>query len=102
MLSGDLQLLFSCLLSISCHSSTLRPPFLACLPLVVLLDASPEADGDSVPELEGLNEVSVILLALKLSAMIKMSDIHTFKRSHERYLLLLCSEGLDLNQLRVN
>ena len=102
MLSGDLQLLFSCLLSISCHCSTLRPPFLACLPLVVLLDASPEADGDSVPELEGLNEVSVILLALKLSAMIKMSDIHTFKRSHERYLLLRGSEGLDLNQLRVN
>ena len=102
MLSGDLQLLFLHLMLISCHCSTLRPPFLTCLPLVVLLDATPEADGDSVPELEGLNEVSVILLALKLSAMIKTSDIHTFKRSHERYLLLRCSEGLDLNQLRVN
>jgi hypothetical protein len=87
---------------ISYHCSTLRPPFLACLPLVVLLDASPEADGDSVPEFEGLNKVSVILLPQELSAMIKTSNIHTFKRGGKRYLLLRGGEGLDLNQLRVN
>ena len=84
------------------YCGTLRPPFLARLPLVVLLDASPEADRDSVPELEGLNEVSVILLALELSAMIKAGDIHTFKRGHEQYLLLRGGEGLDLSRMRVN
>jgi hypothetical protein len=83
MLSGDLQLLFLYLMLISCHCSTLRPPFLVRLPLIVLHNAPPKADGDSVSEFEGLNKVSFILLPLELSAMIKTGNIHTFKRGHE-------------------
>ena len=93
LISGELLLLWCDLWLIFFHLSNSSQFFLTSFPFIVLLDASPEPNGESLTMLQIVNPVSVIWLLCHQCAMIKWSLLYFFnERIIEGHLLLRCSE----------